>query len=136
MIKKFLIYGILSLLIFSSCENEVIDDNLDGELYSKKYELTYSKPLKLDTFKASLQGDDLNSSIVHFTITRYDGVLLYEEYVDGEQVIGDDEDLDSLDIDTRNRLVHSRIDNYLQDKSELIILFEKVRPQVKGLINN
>ncbi len=63
-------------------------------------------------------------------------MLLYEEYVDGEQVIGDDEDLDSLDIDTRNRLVHSRIDNYLQDKSELIILFEKVRPQVKGLINN
>ncbi|NME69661.1 hypothetical protein [Flammeovirga aprica] len=126
------IYG-LFLLLFISCEEEAIEESLAEDLlYVKKYELTYSQPLKLDTFSAELSGDDLNSSILHFKIVRFDGMLLYEEYVDGENVIGDDEDLDSLDIDTRNKLVHSRVDNFLHDKAEVIILLEKLRPKVKA----
>lgn len=125
------------LLLLFSCNEEEIEESLaDDLLYSKKYELTYSAPLKLDTFSAELTGDDLNSSILHFKIVRFDGILLYEEYVDGETIIGDDEDLDSLDIDTRTKLVHSRIDNFLQDKSEVIILLEKIRPQVKKELFN
>lgn len=134
MLKR-LLYGIFILLLLGSCEEEDLQKDLNGSvLYTKKYELTYSKPLKLDTFQASLTGDDLNSSVLHFTITRYDGVLLYEEYVDAESIIGDDKDLDTLDIDSQNRLIHSRVDNFLQDKSELIILFEKLRPQVKDIL--
>lgn len=129
---KNIIYGFLLLLIFS-CEEEVFEQSIPEDLlYSKKYELTYSKPLKLDTFSAVLSGEDLNSSILHFKIIRFDGVLLYEEYVDGESVIGDDEDLDSLDIDTRTKLVNSRVDHFLQDKAEVIILLEKLRPKVKA----
>ncbi|WP_156152555.1 hypothetical protein [Flammeovirga sp. OC4] len=130
-IKK-IIYGLV-LLLFMSCEEDAIEESLAEDLlYMKQYELTYSQPLKLDTFSAELSGDDLNSSILHFKIVRYDGMLLYEEYVDGENIIGDDEDLDSLDIDTRMKLVHSRVDNFLQDKAEVIILLEKLRPQVKS----
>ncbi|ANQ48717.2 hypothetical protein MY04_1341 [Flammeovirga sp. MY04] len=122
------------LLLISSCEEDIQGD-LNGDiLYTKKYELTYSKPLKLDTFQAELRGDDLDTSVLHFTITRYDGVLLYEEYVDAQSILGDGKDLDSLDVDSKNRLVHSRVDNFLQDKSELIILFEKLRPQVKDIL--
>ncbi|AZQ62138.1 hypothetical protein EI427_07775 [Flammeovirga pectinis] len=132
-IFKKIVFSLL-LLFLCSCDDEALETELQTDvLYQKKYDLTYSKPLKFDTFSAELKGEDLNSSIIHFKITRYDGVMIYEEYLDGETVIGDDEDLDSLEMDTREKLVHSRVDNYLQDKAELIIILEKIRPKVKSM---
>lgn len=76
-------YLLLLSLIFTACQN-----NNKIEATTAKTKLyAFTDTIKTDTFKVDLIGDKPDDMIIVFTITNFNGVLIYKEEVKATQIL-------------------------------------------------
>lgn len=75
--KHYLIPLLLLFGVMSACNSN--DQKLNGTNKNRVVLKPFSDTLQIDTFKVELQGESLKEMVINFSITAYNGKLIYQK---------------------------------------------------------